>query len=77
MTIPQKESRKATRPEDVRQDTWTWAHVMRVMLRAGIIGTNHKSIFGDMIERILGKKVKSNSIRRSTKGDYRIVDAFD
>lgn len=77
MTIPQKESRKATRPEDVRQDTWTWAHVMRVMLRAGIIGTNHKSSFGDMIERILGKKVKRNSIRRSTKGDYRIVDAFD
>lgn len=79
MTIPRNESRKATRKEDVRQTLWTWPHVMRVMKRRSIIdeGTT-KSVFGDMIEKILGEeKVKPNSIRRTNHGNYSIVDTAD
>lgn len=78
MTIPTEESRKATRPEDVRQTSWTWPHVMRVMVRSGIVKEDlTKAEFGAMIEQILGDKVKPNSIRRVTHGDYRIVQAYD
>jgi hypothetical protein len=79
MTIPLSESRKATRKEDIRQTTWTWPHVMRVMKRRGIIDDNTtKSVFGNMIEKILGEeKVKPNSIRRVTHGNYEIVDTPD
>ena len=78
MNIPMEESRKATRPEDVRQTSWTWPHVMRVMVRSGIVDDEiNKSEFGAMIEQILDGKVKKNSIRRVTHGDYRIVKTFD
>lgn len=77
MTIPLEESRRARRPEDVRQTTWTWPHVMRVMVRSGIIDENTtKAVFGSLIEQILGNKVKPNSIRRVTHGDYRIVKKY-
>lgn len=78
MTIPMEESRKAKRSEDVRQTSWTWPHVMRVMVRSGIVKEDlTKAEFGAMIEQILGDKVKPNSIRRVTHGDYRIVQAYD
>lgn len=78
MNIPKEESQKATRPEDVRQTSWTWPHVMRVMVRSGIVDDEiNKSEFGAMIEQILDGKVKKNSIRRVTHGDYRIVKTFD
>lgn len=77
MTIPLEESRRAQRPEDVRQTTWTWPHVMRVMVNSGIIDENTtKAVFGSLIEHILGNKVKPNSIRRVTHGDYNIVRKY-
>lgn len=78
MNIPMNESKRATRPEDIRQSSWTWPHVMRVMKRKGIIDNKTtKAVFGALIERILGDKVKPNSIRRTRIGDYDIVDLFD
>ena len=78
MNIPMNESNKATRPEDIRQSSWTWPHVMRVMKRKGIIDDKTtKAVFGALIERILGDKVKPNSIRRTRIGDYCIVDLYD
>lgn len=78
MNIPMNESNKATRPEDIRQSSWTWPHVMRVMKRTGIIDNKAtKAVFGALIERILGDKVKPNSIRRTRIGDYDIVDLYD
>ena len=78
MNIPLEISRNATRPEDIRQTSWTWPHVMRVMKRKGIIADDtKKAVFGEMIERILGDKVKSNSIRRANYGNYSIVDTYD
>ena len=78
MTIPLNESKKATRKEDIRQSTWTWPHVMRVMKRKTIISEKtSKSVFGALIEQILGDRVKPNSIRRANYGNYRIVDLFD
>lgn len=78
MTIPEAESRKATRPEDVRQTTWTWPHVMRVMKRKDIIAEDtRKAVFGALIEQVLGDRVKPNSIRRANYGDYSIVDTYD
>ena len=78
MTIPTEDSRKATRPEDIRQTSWTWPHVMRVMARSGIVkGDINKSEFGAMIEQILGDKVKPNSIRRVNHGDYRVAKLLD
>ena len=78
MNIPLEISRKATRPEDIRQSSWTWPHVMRVMKRKGIIdGKTTKAVFGALIERILGDKVKPNSIRRTKIGNYDIVDLYD
>ena len=78
MNIPVKDSRKARRPEDVRQDNWTWPHVMRVMKYKDIIADNtNKATFGAMIEQILGDKVKANSIRRANYGVYDIVDTPD
>ena len=78
MTIPVGESRKAKRMEDVRQDNWTWPHVMRVMIKRGIIAEKtNKATFGAMIEQILGDKVKKNSVRRANYGDYSIVDTYD
>ena len=78
MNIPMEISNKATRPEDIRQTSWTWPHVMRVMKRKGIIDDKTtKAVFGALIERILGDKVKPNSIRRTRIGDYCIVDLYD
>ena len=78
MNIPMNESKKPTRPEDIRQTSWTWPHVMRVMKRKGIIDDKTtKAVFGALIERILGDKVKPNSIRRTRIGDYDIVDLYD
>ena len=78
MNIPLAQSRKAKRPEDVRQDSWTWPHVMRIMLRKGIINDNtNKATFGALIEQILGDKVKPNSIRRANYGNYDIVSTYD
>ena len=78
MNIPPEESRKAKRPEDVRQDSWTWPHVMRVMIRKNIIfEKTKKANFGLMIEKVLGKKVKVNSIRRANYGHYDIVEKYD
>ncbi len=78
MNIPQEVSRNASRPEDIRQTSWTWPHVMRVMKRTGIIDEKTtKAVFGALIERILGDKVKPNSIRRTRIGDYGIVDLYD
>ena len=78
MTIPVGESRKATRAEDVRQENWTWPHVMRVMVKRGIIAEKtNKATFGAMIEQILGDKVKKNSVRRANYGNYSIVDTYD
>ena len=78
MNIPMNESKKATHPEDIRQTSWTWPHVMRVMKRKGIIDDKTtKAVFGALIERILGDKVKPNSIRRTRIGDYDIVDLYD
>ena len=78
MTIPVGESRRAKRKEDVRQDNWTWPHVMRVMIKRGIIAEKtNKATFGAMIEQILGDKVKKNSVRRANYGDYSIVDTYD
>ncbi len=78
MNIPMNESKKATHPEDIRQTSWTWPHVMRVMKRKGIIDNKTtKAVFGALIERILGDKVKPNSIRRTKIGDYDIVDRYD
>lgn len=77
MTIPVEKSRQAKRPEDVRQTSWTWPHVMRVMVRSGIIAdTTAKAVFGALIEQILGDKVKPNSIRRANYGDYSIVNKY-
>lgn len=78
MNIPVEDSRKAKRPEDVRQDSWSWPHVMRVMIRHDIIaGNTNKATFGAMIEQVLGDKVKKNSIRRANYGNYAIVETFD
>jgi len=78
MNIPMEISNKATRPEDIRQTSWTWPHVMRVMKRKGIIDEKTtKAVFGALIERILGDKVKPNSIRRTRIGDYDIANLFD
>ena len=74
MNIPIQDSRKARRPEDVRQDNWTWPHVMRVMKYKDIIADNtNKATFGALIEQVLGDKVKANSIRRANYGKYDIV----
>lgn len=78
MNIPSEKSRKATRPEDVRQDSWTWPHVMRVMIRRGIINDDtKKSPFGAMIEQVLGNKVKKGSIRRTNHCDFSIAEKED
>lgn len=78
MTIPVGASCKAKRIEDVRQDNWTWPHVMRVMIKRGIIAEKtNKATFGAMIEQILGDKVKKNSVRRANYGNYSIVDTYD
>ena len=78
MTIPVGASRRATRMEDVRQDNWTWPHVMRVMIKRGIIAENtNKATFGAMIEQILGDKVSKNSVRRANYGDYSILKTYD
>ena len=78
MNIPTEESRKATRPEDVRQDSWTWPHVMRVMVRRGIIKDDtDKTNFGAMIEQVLGDKVANASIRRTKRGSYSILKKSD
>jgi hypothetical protein len=78
MNIPLEVSRKATSKEDIRQTSWTWPHVMRVMKRTGIIDNKtSKAVFGALIERILGNKVKPNSIRRTRIGNYNIVDLYD
>ena len=78
MTIPLAESRKAKRPEDVRHSSWTWPHVMRVMIRRGIMAdTTTKAQFGATIEQILGNKVKPNSIRRVNNGDYSVATLWD
>lgn len=78
MNIPTEDSLKATRPEDVRQDSWTWPHVMRVMKRRGIVKENiKKSPFGAMIEQVLGQKVKKGSIRRSNHCDFSIAEKED
>ena len=78
MNIPVAQSRKAKRPEDVRQDNWTWPHVMRVMKYKDIISnTTNKATFGAMIEQVLGDKVKENSIRRANYGNYDIVGTLD
>ena len=78
MNIPKSESRKAKRPEDVRQDNWTWPYVMRVMKYNNIIAEDtRKSVFGLMIEQVLGDKVRPNSIRRDNYGDYNIVKKGD
>jgi hypothetical protein len=78
MNIPAEKSRKAKRPEDVRQDSWTWPHVMRVMIKRDIIADNtNKATFGAMIEQVLGSKVKPNSIRRANYGNYAIVKTYD
>ena len=78
MNIPIEDSRKAKRPEDVRQDSWTWPHVMRVMIRLDIIaGKTNKATFGAMIEQVLGNKVKKNSIRRAKYGNYSILEVYD
>lgn len=77
MTIPLEESKKAKRPEDMRKTSWTWPHVMKVMKDRGIINEkSSKAQFGAMIERILGDKVRPNSIRRTKYGDYSIVKKF-
>jgi hypothetical protein len=77
MTIPAKESQKAKRPEDVRKSSWMWPHVMWVMRDCGIISDRtNKAQFGMLIEKILGDKVKPNSIRRSNYGDFSIVELF-
>ena len=78
MNIPLAISNRAKRPEDVRQTSWTWPHVMRVMKKRDIIaGGTTKAVFGAMIETILGNKVKPNSIRRANYGDYSVVDTYD
>ena len=78
MNIPLDVSRKATSKEDIRQTSWTWPHVMRVMKRTGIIDDKTtKAVFGALIEQILGDKVKPNSIRRTKIGNYDIVDRYD
>lgn len=78
MNIPLDVSRKATSKEDIRQTSWTWPHVMRVMKRTGIIDDKTtKAVFGALIELILGDKVKPNSIRRTKIGNYDIVDRYD
>ena len=78
MNIPIEDSRRAKRPEDVRQDSWTWPHVMRVMIRLDIItGKTNKATFGAMIEQVLGNKVKKNSIRRANYGNYSILEVYD
>ena len=78
MNIPVEDSRKAKRPEDVRQDSWTWPHVMRVMIKRDIIASNtNKATFGAMIEQVLGDKVKKNSIRRAKYGNYSVVKTYD
>ncbi len=75
MTIPKSSSQKARRAEDVRQDTWNWPLVMRVMIRETIIADNtNKATFGSLIEHILGNRVKANSIRRTTRGNYDIIN---
>ena len=57
---------------------WTWPHVMRVMIRRGIIKDDtDKTNFGAMIEQILGSKVKKNSIRRTNHSDFSIVKKSD
>jgi len=78
MNISRAESAKAKRPEDIRRDQWTWALVMRLMLREVIIAENtNKSTFGMLIEKILGNKVKPNSIRRTNGGDFNCIHRFD
>ncbi|MCR4603661.1 MAG: hypothetical protein K5683_09060 [Prevotella sp.] len=78
MNIPMAESKKARRPEDVRQDNWNWPLVMRVMKREDIIAQKtNKATFGMLIEQILGEKVKANSIRRSNNNDFSVVDKYD
>ena len=78
MNISTEESRKATRPEDVRQDSWTWPHVMRVMIRRGIIKDDtDKTNFGAMIEQVLDGEVRKNSIRRTKRGNYSILKKSD
>jgi hypothetical protein len=48
------------------------------MKRTGIIDEKTtKAVFGSLIERILGDKVKPNSIRRTRIGNYDIVDLYD
>ena len=77
MNIPINESNEAKHPEDVRKSSWTWPHVMRVMRERGIISDKaNKTQFGVLIERILGDKVKPNSIRRANYGDYSIVRKY-
>jgi len=46
--------------------TWTWAHVMRVMTDAGILGTNIVSQFDNLICWLLPDK-KKDSVRKSGK----------
>jgi hypothetical protein len=48
------------------------------MKRRGIIkDETDKTNFGAMIEHVLGGKVKPNSIRRTKRGNYSIVDEDD
>lgn len=51
--------------------TWTWAHVMRVMTDAGILGTNIYSQFDNLIRWFLPDK-KKESVRKH--GDYIIME---
>ncbi len=75
MNIPREKSQKAQKPEDVRQDNWNWPLVMRLLKRECIISENtKKATFGALIEKILGNKVKPDSIRRTTRGNYDVVD---
>ena len=78
MNIPAEQSRMAKREEDKQMVAWSWPHVMRVMVRHDIIfAKTKKSVFGAMIEQVLGDKVAKNSIRRVNSGDYSIVEVSD
>ena len=78
MNIPVEQSRSAKRDEDKRMDSWTWPHVMRVMIRNNIIfDKTKKAVFGSMIEQVLGDKVAKNSVRRVNYGNYTIVETSD
>jgi hypothetical protein len=56
----------------IRQNpnTWTWAHVMRVMSDGGILYTNINSQFDNLVCSLVSGK-KKDSVRKN--GDYMIM----